>query len=177
MSSTASGHVARARDLALLAHGSQQYGDQPYRVHLEAVQSVLSRFGVDDEALLAAGWLHDVLEDNRSVCRLDLERSFPEEIVAIVDACTDGEGESRDERKQRTLQLIPQTRNAIVVKLADRIANVEASARDNDQGKLTMYRNEHSKFSRALRASPSDGDSAATMWAHLDQLLAAADRS
>jgi len=171
MSSNASGHVARARDLALVAHGSQQYGDQPYRVHLEAVLSVLSRFGVEDEAILAAGWLHDVLEDNRSVCRIDLERSFPEAVVAIVDACTDGEGESRDERKKRSLGLIPQTHNAIVVKLADRIANVEASVQGNDEGKLAMYRGEHGKFSRTLRASPSDRAFAAAMWDHLDQLL------
>jgi (p)ppGpp synthase/HD superfamily hydrolase len=172
MSSPASSPVARARDLALLAHGSQQYGDQPYRVHLEAVQSVLTRFGVDDETILAAAWLHDALEDNRSVSRLDLEQALPEAVVAIVDACTDGEGESRDERKKRSLRLIPQTHNAVVVKLADRIANVEASSRDGDQSRLAMYRKEHGTFCRALRSSPSDGAAAATMWAHLDQLLA-----
>lgn len=172
MSSPASGDVARARDIALLAHGSQKYGDQPYRVHLEAVQSVLSRFGVDDEAIRAAAWLHDVLEDNRSVSRHELEQSLPEAIVAIVDACTDGEGDSREERKKRSLRLIPQTRNAVIVKLADRIANVEASTEDDDHVRLVMYRDEHGTFSRALRASPSDGPFAAAMWAHLDQLLA-----
>lgn len=172
MSAAPSDHVERARDIALVAHGSQRYGSQPYRVHLEAVHGVLLRFGVGDETLLAAAWLHDVLEDNRSVSRLDLERSFPEVIVAIVDACTDGEGESRAARKERSLRLIPLTRNAIVVKLADRIANVEACIQDGDQSRLAMYRDEHGTLSRALRASPSDGPAAAVMWAHLDQLLA-----
>jgi (p)ppGpp synthase/HD superfamily hydrolase len=162
--------LAHARELALRAHASQLYGKRPYRVHLEAVQAVLARFGIDDEVVRAAAWLHDVIEDNPDVHRADLERSLPEDVVAIVDACTDGEGQSRDERKKRPLRLIPNTPNAVLVKLADRIANVEASVEDRDEGRLAMYRLEHDTFADALRESPSR-PSAEPMWSHLEQIL------
>jgi (p)ppGpp synthase/HD superfamily hydrolase len=163
--------LAQARELALRSHAEQRYGNRPYSVHLEAVQDVLARFGIDDEVVRAAAWLHDVLEDNPNVRREDLERSLPEDVVAIVDACTDGEGESREQRKQRPLGLIPKTPNAVLVKLADRIANVEASIHDHHDGRLAMYRQEHDTFVDALRKSPSE-PSAAPMWSHLEHILA-----
>lgn len=139
-------------------------------MHLEAVQAVLARFGIDDEVVRAAAWLHDVLEDNPNVHRADLERSLPEDVVAIVDACTDGEGQSREERKMRPLRLIPQVHNAVLVKLADRIANVEASIEDHHDDRVAMYRLEHDTFVESLRESPST-PSAQPMWSHLEQLL------
>ena len=162
--------LAHARDLALRSHAGQLYGNRPYSVHLEAVQRVLERFGIDDEVIRAAAWLHDVLEDNPNVRREDLERALPEAVVAIVDACTDGPGKSRDERKTRPLRLIPKTPNAVLVKLADRIANVEASIEDRHEDRLTMYRLEHGTFDDALRDSPST-PSAEPMWSHLEQVL------
>lgn len=163
--------LARARHLALRSHAGQLYGDRPYSVHLEAVQDVLARFGIRDEVVRAAAWLHDVLEDNPNVRREDLERTLPEAVVAIVDACTDGAGESREARKERPLRLIPKTPNAVLVKLADRIANVEASIHDHHDGRLAMYRNEHGTFMDALRESPST-PSAEPMWLHLEHILA-----
>jgi (p)ppGpp synthase/HD superfamily hydrolase len=162
--------LERARDLALHTHAQQRYGDQPYSVHLEAVQGVLKRFGLEDEEILAAGWLHDILEDHPNISRSDIERQFPESTVAIVDACTDGPGQSRQERKKRPLELIPKTPNAVLVKLADRIANVEASAKDCDAARLEMYRREQAAFIEALRDSPATPP-ADPLWAHLEQVL------
>lgn len=57
---------------------------------------------------------------------------------------------------------------AIILKLADRIANVENSLKNN-AGLLLMYRKEHSSFAeKLLPASPTE---AAVMWVHLDALL------
>lgn len=170
MDTAAQSFLEQARDLALRSHAHQRYGNQPYRVHLEAVQRVLLRFGIRDEVILAAAWLHDVLEDDPAVRRADLERLFPEAIVAIVDACTDGAGETRQERKKRPLSLIPRTQDAVLVKLADRIANVEATLRDRDAAKLAMYRQEQPAFEEALEGSPAS-DSAQPMWSHLQQAL------
>jgi (p)ppGpp synthase/HD superfamily hydrolase len=162
--------VARARELAVRAHAGQRYGQHGYVVHLQAVHDVLVRFGISDENVLAASWLHDVLEDNPRIHRADLERSFPEAVVVLADACTDGPGATREERKQRPLALIPQTPNAVLVKLADRIANVEASLRDSDAARLSMYRGEQASFAAALRDSPAS-PSAEPMWTLLEQLL------
>jgi (p)ppGpp synthase/HD superfamily hydrolase len=161
---------ARARKLAEQAHAAQRYGDAPYVVHLQAVRDVLARFGITDEAVLGAAWLHDVLEDHPSITRERLSEDFPEALVAIVDACTDGPGDNRKTRKQRPLALIPNVDDAVLVKLADRIANVEACVAVGDQVKLAMYRDELPDFRAALRRSPSSV-SAEPMWTLLERLL------
>jgi len=155
----------RAREYAVEAHRGQQYGTKPYHVHLDAVVEVLRRFGHRDLETLAAGYLHDVLEDTETEFHA-LSREFGEVVAALVDACTDGAGANRAERKERPYRLIPKTPGALLVKLADRIANVEAS-RESGSRLLSMYRKEHPEFERRLR-----GPSAAEpMWAHLGSIL------
>lgn len=54
----------QARELALAQHGTQKYGEHPYSYHLSQVSQLLAEFGyAGDEAIAAAGWLHDTLED------------------------------------------------------------------------------------------------------------------
>jgi (p)ppGpp synthase/HD superfamily hydrolase len=161
---------ARARALAERAHADQRYGTEPYVVHLQAVREVLARFGIEDEVVLAASWLHDILEDHPSITREHLAATFPEPLVAIVDACTDAPGTTREQRKTRPLALIPHVPNAVLVKLADRIANIEACIASNDETRLAMYRAEHATFAAALRHSPAT-PSADPMWHLLDHLL------
>jgi (p)ppGpp synthase/HD superfamily hydrolase len=52
----------RAKALAIDAHGDQLYGNEPYRTHLAAVVEILNDFGYSG-SYMAAGWLHDVVED------------------------------------------------------------------------------------------------------------------
>lgn len=164
-----------ARRVALAAHGEQRYGDEPYGVHLEAVVVVLRRFGVESDLLLAAGWLHDVLEDTAlgaAELRAALaghEAEAIERILAIVDACTDGVEGNRAARKERVYRLAPLVPGAVVVKLADRIANVEASRAAADVGRMRMYRGEQGEMMRRL--GPGKGDVERSMWAHLEVLL------
>ncbi|MBK6734077.1 MAG: hypothetical protein IPG61_08285 [bacterium] len=57
----------------------------------------------------------------------------------------------------------------MILKLADRIANVEAATAEN-QSHLRMYRKEHEEFKAGLtRQAPSDV--ATLMWEYLDHLL------
>ena len=57
----------QAREFAIAKHGTQKYGDRPYSYHLALVSQVLSDFGyAADEAIAAAGWLHDTLEDTET---------------------------------------------------------------------------------------------------------------
>ena len=155
----------RAQALAAAAHATQRYGDAPYMVHLAAVVAVMERFGITDADVLAAGWLHDTIEDT-DLTREAVVDAVGERAAAMVDAVADGPGDNRAERKARPYQMIPQTPGAVLVKLADRIANVE-SAQASRPGLLKMYRREHLAFRQKLR---QDGE-AEEMWAHLDALL------
>ena len=61
---------ASAVRMALISHGNQRYGDLPYQMHLEHVQAILTRFGLDsEENLVIAAWLHDTLEDTPLTAR------------------------------------------------------------------------------------------------------------
>lgn len=157
--------LRRAQALATEAHQGQRYGDAPYTVHLAAVVAVMERFGIVDVDVLAAGWLHDTIEDT-PVSRAEVAAAVGERAASMVDAVSDGPGENRKARKARPYRLIPQTPGAVLVKLADRIANVESASKARP-GLLEMYRREHPAFRQKLQ---QDGEADA-MWAHLDALL------
>ncbi len=163
----------QARDVAIEAHGEQRYGDSPYEKHLKAVMEVLERFGGSLEdpelaPLMVAGWLHDVLEDT-PIMRDDLKTQFGPEVAELVWRVTDEPGASRDERKPATYRKTKENQHAIILKLADRIANVEHGI-GTRSGKLGMYRREQGEFAGILREA-STLPMAEKMWNHLDQLL------
>ena len=151
------------RAFAERAHRDQQYGEHPYVHHLAAVVAVLERFAVGDPDLLAAGWLHDVLEDTPTT-RAELEAAFGARVAELVWAVTDEPGANRRERKAATLPKTRSVPGATQVKLADRIANAEASRGTSMQG---MYRKELGAFEAALRV-PGEHE---PMWDHLRSVL------
>lgn len=153
------------------AHGSQMYGSHPYRFHLEAVAATAVRFGFKDELTATVCWLHDVLEDvaGQSVATL-LQAGFSQVAADAAFALKDEDGADREERKAKTLPKIAANRLATIVKLCDRIANVENCLRESNK-KLAMYQHEHPAFKAALFRE--DDLELKPMWDHLDQLLAA----
>lgn len=159
--------VERARELAIAAHGEQRYGKSPYRVHLEEVDQVVRRFAHDD-VMRAAAWLHDTVEDTGLT--LDQVRAaVGDEVAAIVAAVTDEPGENRKARKAATYaKLAAASTAARAVKLADRIANVEATIAHGRGDLFSMYAGEHAAFRAALYVSGELDP----QWSHLDQLLA-----
>lgn len=161
---------SRARDLAKRLHTDQLYGERPYFTHLHAVVRVLKRFDITEPHILAAGWLHDALEDTRLAASELSRHRFPPETDMIVIACTDGDGDNRAERKQRSYAMIAKTPNAVLVKVADRIANVEASIMHGPRNVLEMYRHEHRDFRAALAAAPASHP-VGPMWAYLDGMF------
>ncbi len=84
----------------------------------------------------------------------------------LVYAVTTEDGQNRAERNKKTYPKIRSTPNAVQLKLADRIANVEASLSNNPK-KLKMYKEEYSEFQLALKTSGV----AEPMWNHLELLL------
>lgn len=150
---------------ATVKHAGQLYGSLPYTHHLAAVVAVLNRFECGQfygREILAAGWLHDVVEDTPTKLK-EVREMFGERCATLVDAVTKVPAENR---KLSGLATYPKTRKAgaaaVALKLADRIANVE-----NGGDLVNMYRGEYEDFRRALFTVGENAD----MWAHLDKLL------
>lgn len=141
--------VARARAFALAAHGEQRYGDQPYSVHLDAVAEILTPFGEEAQVV---GYLHDVVEDTPVSLEM-LRTEFGERVAKLVSLVTDEPGANRRERKARSnaklAAVSAEDALALVVKAADRLANLRASAVGGADSKLGMYRREHPDFRQA----------------------------
>lgn len=161
--------VLRARAFATVAHGSQQYGSAPYLVHLDEVATILKPFGPGRQVI---GYLHDVLEDTET-CWGDLYRMFGSHVACCVELLTDPSGSTRAERKAKLCDALLAVRadslfvDALIVKAADRLANVRASIREGQSEKLTMYRQEHPHL-RAAAFRPGLCDA---LWSELDQRL------
>ena len=161
---------------AATKHAGQKYGDgQPYTVHLAAVEEVLRRFPIESrdlrgqsasldvsvDDLLEAAWLHDVVEDTNTTLA-EVEGMFGPRVAALVWAVTNEPGPNRRARHALTYPKIRAQRGATLLKLADRIANVEAG------GKLVeMYCKEYVDFTKGLRVWGEFPE----FWAHLGNLL------
>ncbi len=164
------------KDWATRLHAGQTWANgAPYSHHLQAVEQVLVRYGYSDpenpvhQVLRLAAWAHDLVEDT-GVDRSTLRVLQGPDVEALVWAVSDEPGGTRAERHQKTYRKIAETPWAVVLKLADRTSNVEASIELGPPKKLEMYRQEHPGFRAALYVA---GQPEEPMWSHLEQLLAA----
>jgi (p)ppGpp synthase/HD superfamily hydrolase len=129
-------NVKEAAKFAIKAHGSQRYGGKPYSYHLEKVYKNVVRFGGSDVHQTAA-WLHDVIEDT-GVTKGDVAKTFGSSVARIVDLV------SNQGSKEATYKRIRTDKDAVFVKLCDRLANV------TEGGKRDMYRKQYQLFSNIL---------------------------
>ena len=156
--------INEARLVAIQAHGNQTYdGIFPYEKHLEDVVGVLERFHLNATKMICAGYLHDTMEDG-GLSYNKIKTHFGYDVAEMVYRVTDELGRNRREKKNKTYQKIAASPDAILIKLADRIANVEHG------GKIRMYSKEYPEFKAALQLWSNDAD-AQKMWARLDELL------
>lgn len=139
--------VERARIFATAAHGAldhrRKYTGEPYTEHLEEVVSYV-RTVSDSNEMLAAAWLHDVLEDTQVSERL-LRAHFPQEVVALVMWLTDvskPEDGNRAARKRLDADHIAAAPpDAQTIKYADLISNTR-SIFEHDPNFARVYLNE-----------------------------------
>lgn len=158
--------LQHAKVYATEAHKAQTYsGNQPYTKHLYAVESVLRRFSITDEDMLCAAWLHDIVEDTPTTVE-EVRDLFGDRVAALVYAVTNEAGANRAERHAKTYHKIQANDEALQLKLADRIANVEACIEDKDS-RIKMYKKEWNEFQEKLR-KPGLYEN---MWRHLEFLL------
>ncbi len=125
--------VSRAYRYAEHAHSTQQrYSGAPYFVHVSACAKTLATLGLDAPTI-AAGLLHDVLEDAQ-VPPETIEKEFGKEILFLVDGVTKlGKLKYRGlERHAESLRKLfistAKDVRVILIKLADRLHNMSTLA-------------------------------------------------
>lgn len=167
---TSLAQLAEAERFARKAHGSQQYGDHPYCVHLKDVVDVLCEFDLEhDPELLCAAYLHDCLEDT-SISEDEIRQRFGNAVADLVEGVTDEPGAHRYNRKAATYPKVRRDPRRVALKLADRIANIRRCAGSNAR-LFKMYRQEHPVFHAALYKNGEYQQ----MWAELAQLVRGRD--
>src|SRR5215468_11061063 len=122
--------VSEAAELAARRHNGMARkgrGNESYINHLAEVANLLSAAteGADAE-LVAAGWLHDSIEDTETT-REELAQKFSERVASLVVECTDDMNLPKAER--RRLQVVNgphKSPSAKLIKIADKISNIGA---------------------------------------------------
>jgi GTP diphosphokinase / guanosine-3',5'-bis(diphosphate) 3'-diphosphatase len=124
------GLICRAFDFAYQLHeGQYRQSGEPYIAHPIAVAGLLRDLG-GDKAMIAAGFLHDVVEDT-DVTLEQIEEQFGQEIQNLVAGVTklskfnfSSKTEHQAENFRRMFLAMAKDIRVIVVKLADRLHNM-----------------------------------------------------
>ncbi|HEX9064478.1 MAG TPA: HD domain-containing protein [Streptosporangiaceae bacterium] len=151
------GRVSDAITFAQAAHGDQRRPTGvPYAEHLlEALEALVRGAGRTDPDLLCAAVLHDVLEDT-AVSREELELRFGPRVAELVGWVTipqAGPGEDNTAVKEAALRRLDSApRDAVLVKLADRLSNVQ-TLRNLDQDRQRRYYQQTVRFIVPLAAA------------------------
>lgn len=136
--------IIEAIALAKKAHAGQtrKFTGEPYIVHPARVAMAVSLLGYADEEMVAAAWLHDVLEDTTttyaqivshtsdSVYRLVKELTFDEANLSSL---------TYEQKKQvQNAHTAQASRRAKSIKILDRLDNLEDFARSVESGSCKL---------------------------------------
>ena len=118
----------KAKMFAIKAHMGQvrkSEPDKPMIIHPLSVGMLLEEYGYDDN-VIAAGYLHDVVEDTKYTIE-DIEKYFGKDIAYLVRGASEPDKSlSWEERKKHTINITKKLplRNKLVI-CADKINNLE----------------------------------------------------
>jgi len=125
--------VEQALRSAIAAHeGQSRKGLEPvpYVTHSFHVALILARAGLD-EVVIAAGLLHDVVEDCAGWTIARVEREFGAEVARIVAELTEDKTQGWTERKQGGIDRVASmSAPALSVKAADKLHNLATLVAD-----------------------------------------------
>ena len=133
---TAQDVISRAYVRAEAAHaGQNRESGEPYFTHSHAAAGILSDLNMDP-ATIAAGYLHDVVEDSLTTLH-DLEVEFGKEVALLVDGVTKltkldqtsgqqvgNRGDRESESLRKMFMAMDEDIRVVIIKLADRIHNL-----------------------------------------------------
>ena len=125
--------ICKAFEFAYTLHeGQTRKSGEPYICHPVEVAGLLRDLG-GNSAMIAAGFLHDVVEDVEHITIKDIEENFGHEVSKLVDGVTklskfsenfSSKTERQAENFRRMFIAMSQDIRVIVVKLADRLHNM-----------------------------------------------------
>ncbi len=139
--------VAKAFSYAAKAHeGQKRKNGKPYFTHPYRVAEILASLTLDDTTV-AAGLLHDCVEDNENICVKEIETEFSPEIAFLVDGVTKLDKldfTSREERQAESLRkmfmAMAKDTRVIIIKLADRLHNMRTLKFQNPTRQVPIAR-------------------------------------
>ncbi|MDE6141056.1 MAG: HD domain-containing protein [Bacilli bacterium] len=124
--------IIRAYEFAKVCHqGVLRKSGEPYIIHPLSVACILAEMHADADTI-AAGLLHDVLEDCPQITREDLAHTFNPTIAKLVDGVTKFKKIEYNNDKaltvaannQKLVQGLLQDIRVIIIKLADNLHNM-----------------------------------------------------
>lgn len=127
--------LEKALQIASMAHEGQyrKHTKVPYIVHPVAVGMLLQKAGYGED-LIAAGLLHDTVEDT-NMTLWDIERDFGPKIAEIVAGCSEPDKSLPWQvRKEHTIEFLRTASVEIrVVACADKLHNITSIISDYEQ--------------------------------------------
>ncbi|CAJ8623466.1 metal dependent phosphohydrolase [Burkholderia pseudomallei] len=135
-------------------HRNQRRKDHessPYINHPIALANLLANeAGVEDERVLLAAILHDTIEDTETT-EQELVRHFGKEVADIVMEVTDDKTLTKAERKRLQVEHAAHiSRRAKLVKLADKICNLQDIAKSPPADWPLVRRQEYFDWAKAV---------------------------
>ena len=154
--------IEASKAYAVQCHQSTNhlYDGKPYEFHLQMVYDNAKKFihlvpENQKDYFLAACWVHDVIEDCRQSYS-DVLKVTCKEVAELAYALTNEKGKNRKERANlkyySDLKKIP---NAVLLKLCDRIANVQYSLAQGSR-MFELYAKENNEFVANLNDGSCD---------------------
>lgn|SRR3990167_6420562 len=112
--------IQQAKEYSKEKHkGQLDPGGLPYFLHPDGVAEIINLILPNDENLIAAAYLHDIIEDTETTYE-ELKEEFGEDVADLVNEVTH-EGK-KDEKGYYFPRL--KTQRGIILKFADRLSNL-----------------------------------------------------
>lgn len=157
--------ITRAAYLARRAHDGQMRKDgvTPYSVHVERVANKVMNHPLATEEMVAAAWLHDVVEDTQYAKFQDIKMLFGYNTALMVMGLTNHythdafpDMNRHDRKIAEANRYVTEEIPIKIIKLADRIDNLKDNSGGMSEGFMHKYMKESLALFEALNFDDED---------------------